>query len=615
MLFVGRERELQIMSRVLTPEGPRILLLSGLPGVGKSSLLWAFLSSGSMPAGGAHVLDCRNIEPTPDGFERAMADAGVRLPDRSEGVDAEQVAVVICLDHYEHLGLLDAWLRTWISAHREVSLVLASHSLPELAWVKLGPWVARLQLGALEESAVEAILQHWSIPPKRARDIERLTRGHPLALELACAMADSYSWGQAESSTPPEVIEHLARFFMDAVDDPQLRAGLEALACVRRATEPLLDELVGDDAIEGLYDRLAQVPLVERRADGLGLQPTVQETLSRWLRARNPERFTELRRRAWLHLERLSGRLAERDLWGQTADIIFLLDDPIIRGAFFPTSSAQLIVEPLTPEFEADLRNLVETQPPSERRALMEWLDSHPESFHVLRDVQAGFCGFYCLLRADCCTEEELERDPVTRSWRAQHAPLDEPPSLLIRRWLAHGGGDAPSPVQAAAWLDIKRAYLAGRPSLRRAFLAASDLAPYAQAAVRLEFELLEPAGDMQCALLDFGPGSVDAWLSRLVRKSLGQEAPVVFDEAGHSLIIEGQPKSLTPREHALLSLLVTADGRTIDRQEIYEEVWAGGQSVGSNVLESLVLGLRKKLAPHGAVLETVRGHGYRWTR
>jgi hypothetical protein len=69
--------------------------------------------------------------------------------------------------------------------------------------------------------------------------------------------------------------------------------------------------------------------------------------------------------------------------------------------------------------------------------------------------------------------------------------------ALFLRRWLSAQDGEAPSPVQAACWVDVKRKYLELRPHLRRVYLAVHDLEPYAAAAVKLGFRVLaEPGAD-----------------------------------------------------------------------------------------------------------------------
>ena len=53
--------------------------------------------------------------------------------------------------------------------------------------------------------------------------------------------------------------------------------------------------------------------------------------------------------------------------------------------------------------------------------------------------------------------------------------------------------------------------------------------------------------------------------------------------------------------------------GRVVTRDEVLQHVW--DQSFGgSNVVDAVVKSLRRKLGPLGGALETVIGHGYRFT-
>jgi class 3 adenylate cyclase len=99
--------------------------------------------------------------------------------------------------------------------------------------------------------------------------------------------------------------------------------------------------------------------------------------------------------------------------------------------------------------------------------------------------------------------------------------------ALLCRRWLSRADGEAPSPVQAAAWLDIKRLYMEMRPDLRRIYCPVNDIAAYAPIVTPLGFTPIDEAhidvnGVMfYTAMLDFGEDSVDGWLRGLIDAEL----------------------------------------------------------------------------------------------
>ena len=49
-----------------------------------------------------------------------------------------------------------------------------------------------------------------------------------------------------------------------------------------------------------------------------------------------------------------------------------------------------------------------------------------------------------------------------------------------------------------------------------------------------------------------------------------------------------------------------------MDRAELLDEVWDGDYDGGSNVVDVVIRGLRRKLADQASMIETLRGQGYR---
>ena len=75
-----------------------------------------------------------------------------------------------------------------------------------------------------------------------------------------------------------------------------------------------------------------------------------------------------------------------------------------------------------------------------------------------------------------------------------------------------------------------------------------------------------------------------------------------------------GRTIELTPREFAIVELLMRAPGRVVPRHLILEHVWPEDPDQRSNVIEVLISRIREKIdRPFGTdSIETVRGVGYR---
>lgn len=82
-----------------------------------------------------------------------------------------------------------------------------------------------------------------------------------------------------------------------------------------------------------------------------------------------------------------------------------------------------------------------------------------------------------------------------------------------------------------------------------------------------------------------------------------------------HEATYDDQPLALTPKEYALLELLVASGRRILSRSGIIEQLWSADDSPVAETVNSHMRGLRHKLKALGApddFIETVHGLGYR---
>jgi two-component system OmpR family response regulator len=83
------------------------------------------------------------------------------------------------------------------------------------------------------------------------------------------------------------------------------------------------------------------------------------------------------------------------------------------------------------------------------------------------------------------------------------------------------------------------------------------------------------------------------------------------FDTVGRRVFHDRKPLDLSPRELAVLELLLMREGRVVSKEQIVNHLYGWGDEVGANAIEVYVYRLRKKLEPLGCEIRTVRGMGY----
>ncbi len=94
-------------------------------------------------------------------------------------------------------------------------------------------------------------------------------------------------------------------------------------------------------------------------------------------------------------------------------------------------------------------------------------------------------------------------------------------------------------------------------------------------------------------------------------RRSVGS---LVIDSESHSVTVAGAGLSLTRSEFDLLSLLVAHPGRVYTRPQIIAQVQSEDKFVTDRTVDTLMVGLRRKLGTWAKHIETIRGVGYRLT-
>jgi DNA-binding response OmpR family regulator len=118
-------------------------------------------------------------------------------------------------------------------------------------------------------------------------------------------------------------------------------------------------------------------------------------------------------------------------------------------------------------------------------------------------------------------------------------------------------------------------------------------------------------------------PFALDELLARmraLQRRPREQAEPVLrhagvrLDPRTRSVYGRGGVLDLTPKEYALLELLLRERGRVLSRVQIFERLYDGASETSDKAVEVIVSTLRAKLAQageSGQLIQTRRGFGY----
>lgn len=111
----------------------------------------------------------------------------------------------------------------------------------------------------------------------------------------------------------------------------------------------------------------------------------------------------------------------------------------------------------------------------------------------------------------------------------------------------------------------------------------------------------------------------VQAILRRSERSGSGEErnaqlslGEIALDIEKHRLSVSGTPIELTATEFKLLRLLIERRGRVQSREHLLINVWNYEADIETRTVDTHIRRLREKLGSQAALIETVRGVGYR---
>jgi hypothetical protein len=441
--FVGRRDELSQLMALLGARGPRVVVISGPGGVGKSALCSAFVAKVRARAVVHHV-DARGIDPTPAALVAALELDRIKRARRLH---------VIVVDTYESLATLDEWVREELVAKlpAHARLVLSGREPPDANWrvrALADRSVRLVALSNLPAADCRKLLRGRGISAAHDAAILDFTRGHPLAL---CLLAEAQLRTPESPFNPdesPDVIRVLLRQFLQDVPGPLHRAAVEAAAVVRVTTEPLLAHLLGVDDVHDLFDWLAGRSFIELAPDGVFPHDLVREVITTELRWRDADRYGDLLTRANAYFR---VRIERSQSWMTTRDWLYAFHHhPVFRAAFALPKSARLYADqPVATDLPLLLAMIERHEGAESARHAARWFATPHAAIRVIREGTAPVGMLVILTITNDTPRELVEEDPATRAI-ASGVKLGEREVATIYRWLVAGETyQAVSPVQS----------------------------------------------------------------------------------------------------------------------------------------------------------------------
>jgi two-component system phosphate regulon response regulator PhoB len=94
--------------------------------------------------------------------------------------------------------------------------------------------------------------------------------------------------------------------------------------------------------------------------------------------------------------------------------------------------------------------------------------------------------------------------------------------------------------------------------------------------------------------------------------KNLISLGAIEIDRKQHLVKVDGEDVILTLSEFKMLDLFARHPGVVFSRYQIVDVVHGEDYPVTDRSVDVQIVGLRRKLGPHSAMIETVRGIGYK---
>lgn len=455
--FVGRITEMYKWNNWLTDSfAPlRLFFISGMGGIGKSSLMSEMMRSAKKRNAMGIWLDGRSCTPTPAGFlEYLSVTIGL------EAWNLESVRpldflfhttpsrrMVLCIDNYENLSVLEGWLMEVFMPKLSpygITILFASRPALSLAWKTNSTWgkhVTELPLTYLSYDETAAYINSvGSFEKDTVGEMARASDGHPLALALAVDAAVKHNDpSKVDKMIVSQTISvHVLRELTSEKQQPLV----DVLIVLQHASQEILSLILEKPVSVRQYQMLRQMSFVQSVPEGLALHDLARMHLLRDFRIREPKRLHALRVKAAaiLYKQLQTADRGKRRMIA--AQMLMLCKDMFPMHHEYVDVSVHSNIFPLEPIHKQDLPTLhnllsewcqYSTDPDQSEKIYHAFLDdlafSFPESIVVLRgsdgepiamfisvllyeDTSRLLLRYFSSELTECCEPNELNCEP-----------------------------------------------------------------------------------------------------------------------------------------------------------------------------------------------------------
>ena len=362
------------------------------------------------------------------------------------------------------------------------------------------------------------------------------------------------------------MVEELAGLYVDGLE-PVTRRALDAASVVRRTTLSLLQAMLPEEDSADLFARLRGLPFVELGSEGLLVHDAVRAATSALLRAADPARHRAHRSAAWTRLRAELRTAGGSDLWRYTADMLYLVENPIVRSAFFPSGSDDLAIEPARPgDGDAIVPAAIGPVPRGLVAPSAGDVPRRPGRRRV-RCTATGACACRRTSRARCCAATPSRRP----SW-STCAESPSPPGQRVL--LTAGGPTAPTaarPPRCGSTRSARTSSCArtcgGSTSRPRSPMPRSRPSPRSASSASTSVPV------RSCSTTSVPARSTPGWAD-VVGRELQAETSTVLDGENRRLVLDGEAVDLSRLELDVLRHLQRREGVAVTREELLREVW-----------------------------------------